>query len=276
MNLFGWKGASSSRRSNRLWLLRLKRFGIAMAAVCILVSLAGYGWTSGFFSRAGSVIHDKTMAFTGSIGFKVDEILVTGRDNIPQDELLMHLGIERGSPIFAVPLEEAQAELAQISWIKQVSISRRLPGNIHVDITERAPVALWQSKKKISAIDAEGKILSGGSLGRYKSLPLIVGDGAPEKVSEIVALLKAEPGIAENLASAVRIGDRRWDLHLKNNIVVKLPENDVELALAKLAAAVDKDGIFGKDITVIDLRLAERMVLGVNPVADKKEEKNSI
>ena len=182
MKLFGWKGAATSRRSNRLWMLRLKRFGFAIAFVCAFFGACTYGWTSGFFSRAGQVVHDKTMAFTGHLGFKVDEILVTGRDNIPQDELLMHLGIERGTPMFDVSLDASQEELAKISWVKTVSISRLLPDKVYVDITERTPVALWQSKKKISAIDTEGKILSGGMLERYKNLPLIVGDGDRKSV----------------------------------------------------------------------------------------------
>lgn len=261
MTFFKWKAAGASRRNSRLWMIRLKKFGLAFAFLSALSALAAYGWTGGFFSRTGDIVIGKTLSFTAALGFRVNEILVTGRDNIPQEELLTHLGIERNAPIFGVSLTQAQKDISEISWVKNVRVARRLPGEILVEIEERTPVALWQHQKKILAIDAEGKVLSGEGLGRYKSLPLVVGEGAPERVTEIITLLRAEPAISAVLSSAVRVGGRRWDLRLKNGITVKLPENDIELALSKLAAAQQNKGILSKNIDGIDLRLPEKMVV---------------
>lgn len=263
MKILQWMGAGTSRRNSRLWMMRLKKAGIAFAAVTTLCGMVAYGWHGGFFARAGEAVHQQTLAFTGALGFRVSDIIVTGRDNIPQEQLLTHLDIAQGAPVFGVTLDEARARIAEIPWVKTVQVSRRLPGTILVDIEEREAVALWQYRKKIQAIDAEGKALTEENLGRYAKLPLIVGDGAQSHVLQITGLLKAEPAIAAQLASAVRVGGRRWDLRLKNGVTVKLPENDVELALSKLAAAEAQDGILGKNVTTIDLRLPEKIVVAL-------------
>jgi len=145
--------------------------------------------------------------------------------------------------------------------VKDVSVTRRLPATIVVEITERVPAALWQYQKKISVIDLSGRALTSKNLEAYKSLPLVVGEDAPLHIAGFLALMQAEPDVARELASAVRVGGRRWDLRLKNGLLVKLPEQDTELALRKLASQQVKNGLFGKDILAVDLRIPDQMVV---------------
>lgn len=261
MKILKWMGASTSRRNSRLWLLRLKKFGLVCACLIVAGGLALSGWRDGFFSRTGGLAHQEMLSATAKLGFRVSEIFVTGRYNTPQEELLARLAIRKNSPIFGVSIKTAQEEISHISWIRTARISRRLPDKIIVDIVERKPVALWQYRKKVAAIDMEGKVLTTEALDRYQNLPLVVGEGASSRVAQMIGILKAEPDIAAAVTSAVRVGGRRWDLHLKNGVTVKLPEEDVELALRKLARAQETGDVLGKDIAVLDLRLTDKMVL---------------
>ena len=74
-------------------------------------------------------------------------------------------------------------------------------------------------------------------------------------------MLQAEPSIAGGLVSAVRVEERRWDLHLKNNIVIKLPEQDMGLALRSLAVLEEQKNILRKNIANIDMRQPERIMI---------------
>lgn len=267
MKILKRMGAGTSRRSGRLWLLRLKKFGIFSACLAAAGALAFAGWRDGAFSRAGNVAHQEILAASAALGFRVGEILVLGRDNIPQEDLLSHLDVRQGAPVFGISLEKAQEEILSISWVRSVRVSRRLPDKIIVEIEERVPVALWQHQQKIAAIDAEGKVLTGEALGKYSDLPLVVGEGAAGRVTQIIGFLKAEPEIANLLSSAVRVGGRRWDLHLKNGITIRLPEENVELALRKIAQAAEAGGLLDKDIAAVDLRLPEKLVLEMKKAA---------
>ena len=271
MKRFKKREAPLSRRSSRLWMLRLRRFGIVLCAVGLTAAGGYYVWKNGVIEKTANWASAKTLSVTASAGFKVNDIFVTGRERIPAADLIAHLDIRQNAPIFSVDIAQAQQSLSEIPWIQSVSVTRRLPGTIYIDIKERAPAALWQYQKKLSVIDRTGRVLTSKDLQNYKDLPLVVGESAPESVAEILQYLHAEPEIAKTIESATRVGGRRWDLKLKNGLTVKLPERETEFALRKLVSQQKKHGIFEKNIATIDLRVPDQMV--VEP-ADKQNKTN--
>lgn len=261
MKLFKKREAPLSRRSFRLWMLRLRRFGIAFCVVSLTAAGSYYVWKNGVVTRTTDWVSEKTLSVTASAGFRVTDIFVTGRARIPAVELIAHLDIRQNAPIFGVDITKAQQSLSEIAWIQDVTVTRRLPGTIYIDIKERVPAALWQYQKKLSVIDHTGRVLTSKNLRNYKDLPLVVGENAPESVTEILKYLNAEPEIANEIESATRVGSRRWDLKLKNGKTVKLPERETEYALRKLVSLQKKQGIFEKNIATIDLRVPDQIVV---------------
>jgi len=253
----------------RLWLLQARKF-VLLAAVFGLIGTAGFSaYYNNTFKKCGAWLASEALAASANAGFTVKDILVTGRKQISTEEILASLSIKQGMPIFGVNIAEGEKSLAGISWVDNVVISRRLPDTIVVALQERMPVGLWQHEKKIALIDKDGIVLAASNLDQWQALPLVVGDGAEKNVTQLLNLLQAEPAIAKELVSAVRVGERRWDLHLKNDIVVKLPEQDTELALSRLAALQEKKNILGRNIAGIDLRQPERvMITPVSPVTN--------
>lgn len=266
MRFFAQKGdASASRRRARLWTQRLKTAGIYGGGFGVVLGIAVYGWMGGWFSVAGSFAMQKTVAASAAAGFKINDILVIGRQNTAPEELLAKLGMQKGDALFGVSLEGGQEKIAGISWVKSARVARRLPNTIAVTIEERKPAALWQYRKKLSVIDIDGHVLTEENLDGWKHLPLVVGEHAPQDVAALLGLLHAEPDIAGALAAAVRIGNRRWDLRLKNGLLVKLPEKDVELALRQLARMDKTENMLARDVSHIDLRIAGKLVVEPNP-----------
>ncbi|MBI3441348.1 MAG: FtsQ-type POTRA domain-containing protein [Proteobacteria bacterium] len=262
MKLFNKKGDDSrARRSARLRILRVREFAMVAGVLATVVAMGFAGYHSNSFKKINSWARLQALMITANAGFKVKDILVTGRTQVSADELLAHLSIKENAPILGVDIAEAQKSLAGLAWVKDVSISRRLPDRVLVELRERSPEALWQYQRNISVIDLEGVVLPVADLADYKQLPLVVGADAPAHVMELVSLLKAEPDINGQLASAVRVGSRRWDLHLKNGVTVKLPEQDMELALSYLAAVEKQKGILDRRIVSIDLRQPEKMIV---------------
>jgi cell division protein FtsQ len=262
MKFFGKKGdASASRRRARLWVQRLKAGALYGGGAGAVIGLFVYAWIGGLFSLAGSFALQKTVDISAAAGFKVSDILVVGRKNTAPEELLAHLGISAGDPLFGVSIADGQSAIADIPWAADVTVARRLPGTVVVTIRERTPAALWQYQKKLSLIDAEGHVLSESNLDSWRHLPLVVGEHAPQDVAKLLGLLHAEPEIAQQLAAAVRIGSRRWDLRLKNGVLVKLPENDVELALRRLALMGTEEGLLARGVKHIDMRLAGKIAV---------------
>ena len=270
MGFFKGRKAQPPRRARRLWKQRALKF-LSIGALTLTCSgLLFYGWKNDAPSRTHAWLVEKSIQTSAAVGFQVRDVLVRGRVRIDQNDILTRLDIQQGMPVFGIDLAAAQEKLEEISWAKTVQITRRLPGTIIIDIEERKPVALWQHQRKIRLIDETGAVLAADNLETYGSLPLIVGENAPYNVMEILALLQAEPTVAAQLESATRIGNRRWDLRLKNGINIHLPESNVELALRRLVTEVAQQDLFNKNITTIDLRLPDRLTLRLN-----QQEKNT-
>ena len=65
------------------------------------------------------------------------------------------------------------------------------------------------------------------------------------------------------------VGERRWNLYLAGGIDVRLPEDNVEAALADLTRLDRDEKLFSRDITAIDLRLPDRLTVRLSEDAAK-------
>ena len=74
----------------------------------------------------------------------------------------------------------------------------------------------------------------------------------------------------------MRVGGRRWDLRLKNNLSVKLPEQDMELAMRRLVTIGEQKKIFDRNIASIDLRQPEKLIVTPADDTGKTEKINVI
>ena len=73
--------------------------------------------------------------------------------------------------------------------------------------------------------------------------------------------------------ASVLIGERRWNLRLKNGVNVRLPEAGVARALDQLAALDREKNLLARDISLVDLRLPDRVTLRLSEsVAQAREE----
>jgi len=72
-------------------------------------------------------------------------------------------------------------------------------------------------------------------------------------------LIARYPAVARQLKASVFVAERRWDIYLKDKIVVSLPELEPEQALLRLVDLDHEKRLLSKDIAVIDLRLTDRI-----------------
>lgn len=74
--------------------------------------------------------------------FAVTDVEVVGNERRPADVIGSESGIAVGANVFALDLDAARAKLLADPWIADVTLARRLPGTILVQVTERKPAAI--------------------------------------------------------------------------------------------------------------------------------------
>ncbi len=71
----------------------------------------------------------------------VDSVVVTGSTRTDPAAIVQASGIGLGEPLIEVDVEGAAAGVAQLPWVLDVSVDRRLSGDVVVEVEERVPVA---------------------------------------------------------------------------------------------------------------------------------------
>jgi cell division protein FtsQ len=72
--------------------------------------------------------------------------------------------------------------------------------------------------------------------------------------------------------AVVYVAQRRWNLRLKNGIDVRLPETDIEAALATLVDLDRDKKLLSRDIAAVDLRLPDRVTVRLSDEAAQARE----
>ena len=248
-------------RANKLAGLTFAGFLLAIGAV-VLVALDIPAKAE---RSAGSAI--------GEAGFTVSGYQIVGLnhmdrariDKVVNDEL-HRAAEEAGAAKAPQPLVDVSAirhKLLQFGWIKDARVSRRLPDTLVIDIVERKPAALWQSRDQLNLIDAEGVVLDRVPIHKMPDLPLLLGDGANRHAQELDRLMDSVPTLGPQLASASWVGGRRWDLNFQSGETVALPEGEdaARVALAKFAKADKSNGLLGRGVLRFDLRIPGKMIV---------------
>lgn len=229
-----------------------------------LLGLLGLAVLLGAASLVQSVRLGGTLAgaATAGLGFDIKSIEVIGQQKTPPAQIEQALGAKVGDPILSVSLEAARARVARIPWVRSAIVERVLPHTIRIVLDERRPFAVWQNHGDFTLIDEAGKVVSDADVAAFvDALPLVVGEGAPQKASGLMAAYAKHPTLSGRMLAAIRVGGRRWDLCMTSGAIVQLPEGAEDQALARLADLQANHALLDRPLAEIDMRLPDRLRL---------------
>lgn len=246
-------------------LVRRRRQVLRVTAVVGLVASVGASalWLTVFDGRGvvARAANDTYLRVSAATGLVVQEIRLSGRKNAERPALMAAIGIARDAPILSVDLDRLRERIENLGWVAEAQVARRLPNVIEIAIAERMPFARWQNDGRLFVIDRSGAVVTGHQLERYDALPLVVGPDAPASAAALIDLMTSDPSLSARVTAAVRVGGRRWNLRIDNGVDVLLPEEGISGAWQRLGTLQREQSILERDVTVIDLRLADRVFM---------------
>jgi cell division protein FtsQ len=219
-----------------------------------------------------SALSDTRNRIANSAGFRITSVAVHGRKQLSQDEVLAIGGVNGRSSLLFLDAATVRDKLKANPWIGEATVLKLYPGHLKIDIVERSPFALWQQDGRLSVIADDGAVLEPYVARRFVSLPLVVGKGAETRARDFLALLARYPQVRAATKAAVFVGERRWNLRLKDGLDIRLPENDVGNALAALSKLDKDEKLFSRDIVAVDMRLPDRLTVQLSEDAARARE----
>ena len=249
-----------------------RRVGISLT-VLLLVGSAGLGIVKGgHLQDFIAAVNDARNALANSAGFRITSVVINGRKQLSQDEILAVGGISGRSSLLFLDADGVRDRLKANPWIADATVLKLYPGQLLIEITERKAFALWQEAGRLSVIADDGAVLEPYVSRRFLSLPLVVGKGADTHARDFLALLARYAQVHTVTRAAIFVGERRWNLRLNDGLDIRLPEQDVGNALAALSRLDKDDKLFSRDIVAVDMRLPDRLVVQLSDDAAKARE----
>ena len=158
---------------------------------------------------------------------------------------------------YSVDLDVLKDRISSVPGVK-ISAVRRLPnGNIAVKVVLHRAVALWTDGERFFPLSADGTIVNKPTDVRDDSHVVFRGK-IPNNITEIT---NAAHNLVGDLDYMEWIENRRWNMHTKDGIIVMLPEDNPLSAIGTLVALNNNHNILNKQIQVIDMRDAARILV---------------
>ncbi|MCA0422881.1 MAG: FtsQ-type POTRA domain-containing protein [Proteobacteria bacterium] len=271
LNLDAWKEAWADRRAMRAAQRRghARRFDVprgigSAAALAIIATFSAIGFNAGGhydqFQRQYGSVSDIAARL---VGLNIASVSVVGNRELSVEEVFAAAAMPATASLPFLDIAAVQERLKRIPLIDEVSVRKLYPNRLAIDITERTAFALWQKDGSVQVVSADGTAIDSLRDDRFITLPHVVGNGANKRVRDYVGILLEVPEIAPLVRAGTLVGERRWNLKLKNGIDVKLPEEEPAKALARLAE-IDRDTrLLSRDIIGVDLRQPDRITVRV-------------
>ena len=164
-------------RSRRATQHRNRRVLVVVSKIVLVVGLC--------FGVCIGVREGARKFFFENPSYRLSRIEVQTDGTLQREQILKTTGLREGESIFRVNLARVHDALQQLPQVDEVQITRKLPSEIDIRITERKPVAWITDEKQITdPFAAEGAFLVDGRgvlmkekklLPEYLGLPLITG-----------------------------------------------------------------------------------------------------
>jgi len=222
-------------------------------------------WLGGYLPKVLSGLNTWKVERLMAAGFVVEQVDVMGEGRLNERDIRLAAQIQTGSYFFGVDLNEVRDRTENLPWVDRAVVRRLWPNRIVVQVVETKPYAMWQKDGELHLLAKSGKpiVPVKEALSVPSALKTYVGPKAPIHASAIEAKLISHDDIWSRVESLVQFPSGRWDLHMNNDIIVRLPEDNVEVAVKRLAKLDRETFILSRQLGVIDLRLHDR--IGLTP-----------
>ena len=169
---------------------------------------------------------------------------------------------------FDIDIKYLHKVLNDIPAVASAAIKVTVSGVLQIDISERTPAFIWRKDEMLSVIDEKGKFIRlANSRLDYPKLPLVIGDSANLAIAEISSLIENNQYFLDQVRAFVRVGERRWDLVLDNNLRIMLPQREFLAAFDRLMVMNKSSSLFSNQLSSIDMRIVERPTVRVGAVS---------
>ena len=201
----------------------------------------------------------------------ISQIVVKGAQEPLREEIIMLIKNLANEEFSALKAQSLREKIMEIKKVKKAIVKFSTDGLVIVNVVERKQAAVFRNNNLYEVLDSNGVVLSVKT--DYRGLsrfPLIVGKFGSKNIADLLTLVK-EIGLHESEVLYYEwVGERRWDVHMKSNLVIKLPENNINRGVELMRMFLRKTNKYPRPLVSVDLRNLDKPIIKFRKIPSSK------
>ena len=191
--------------------------------------------------------------------FKIKNIEIENNSLIKKEKIKGSLKDVYNQNIFLIKGKKIKKTLKKINFIQNVEVRKKYPNTIIIKIFETKPLAFFFKNKKKYFLDTSSNLIPYDKNVFSKELPIIIGDNGDKNFVAFLNQLKIKRFPSQEVVKFYYFKIGRWDLHFPDNKIIKLPSNNISLAIDKSIELLNREDF--KNYNIIDLRIGGKIIV---------------
>ena len=190
--------------------------------------------------------------------FKITDIKIDQTKKEIDEIILLNTSFLLGENIFFLKKKILLEKLNKLNFIESIKIEKKYPSTINIKTKLTNLIAITYIDQKKYFVGSNGNYILEKNISNKKRLPIIFGKFNPEDfilLQKKILNQKIDPNL---IIKYYYHKNKRWDLYFKNNIVIQLPNNNIDKAL-KLYKNFELNYEISTN-SIIDLRIQNRLI----------------
>ena len=187
----------------------------------------------------------------------IKNINVTGLENEDNSIISKKIKNLKLDNIYLINKKDLNTLIESNNLVEKYFIFKKYPSSLDINIDKTSFLARISKNGKIYDLGSNGKLIEN----KYSNnqLPFVFGNPEIIEFFNIKKIIDESQISFEEIESLYFFLSKRWDLELRNNIIIKLPNDNIKESL-KLASEFLHNNEF-KDIKIIDARIKNQIIL---------------
>ena len=243
-------------------------FTLGFPSLLIFCATLGLFININVWENISAIKKDLKLAFVERPEFMIKVASIDGSSDELANEIREILPLDFPVSYFDLDIKYLHKVVNEIPAVASAAIKISVGGVLQINVTEKSPAFIWRKDNVMSVIDETGSFIRiANSRLDYPKLPLVVGEAANLVVSEISSLMQANEYFKDHVRAFIRVGERRWDLILENNVRIMLPQREFLAAFDRLMLMDEAGSLLSGRLSNIDMRLVVRPTVRVDTVS---------
>lgn len=243
-------------------------FTLGFPSLLIFCATLGLFININVWENISAIKKNLKLAFVERPEFMIKVASIDGSSDELANEIREILPLDFPVSYFDLDIKYLHKVVNEIPAVASAAIKISAGGVLQINVAEKSPSFIWRKDNIMSVIDETGSFIRiANSRVDYPKLPLVVGEAADLAVSEISSLMQANEYFKDHVRAFIRVGERRWDLILENNVRIMLPQREFLAAFDRLMLMNEAGSLLSGRLSNIDMRLVVRPTVRVDTVS---------